>query len=102
MEANVISYFFMTIEWHLSHIYCDRAVYIMGQIFSECTIGNVRHVAKRICRTFPIGRVRRNSGGKRQAYYQQQVSTSTRQAYRLLIAVDFCLILLTSAKSAGQ
>ena len=26
----------------------------MGQIFSDCTIGNVRHIGLPVCRTFPI------------------------------------------------
>ena len=34
-----------------------------------------------------IGRVRTNSGGKRQAYYQSQVSTGTRRVYLPLLVV---------------
>ena len=49
----------------------------------------------------PIGRVRKNSGGKRQAYYQPQVTTGNRQVGRLLIAGYLCLSLLTIGFCTG-
>ena len=49
-----------------------------------------------------LGRVRKNSGGKRQAYYQSQVTTGKRRTYRLLIAGYFCLRPLPSGFFTGQ
>ena len=53
-------------------------------------------------RTEDLGRVRKKSGGKRQAYYQSQVTTGKRRTYRLLIAGYFCLRPLTSGFFTGQ
>ena len=57
---------------------------------------------KQLRRATPvIGRVRKNSGGKRQAYFQPQVSTGIHQADRLLITGYFCLSPLTSGFFTG-
>ena len=67
-------------------------------VFSNIKKLSIAYYFQKCCER-PIGRVRKNSGGKRQAWYQPQVTTGTHQAYRLLIAAYLCLSLLTSAFS---
>ena len=49
-----------------------------------------------------IGRVRKNSGGKRQAYYQPQVSTGKRQVGRLMVLGGCTQRSETSGDSTGH
>ena len=65
MYAMERSEMYAALIYH-THIYLSKGKYYLnlsdtfyisnhkGQIFSECTIGNVRHIGLATCRTFPI------------------------------------------------